>query len=109
MHVMNVACTHDLRAYPPTRLEVSMAGSLWTVEQVAQRLGVRPSTVRAGVTAGQIPAVVLWKGKRRSLVRFRPEDIEQFIQERTTTESQVNGQTPPSCESGTGSFDDHSR
>ena len=56
-----------------------MEESLWTVEQVAQRLGVRPSTVRAGVKSGRIPAVVLWRGKRRSLVRFRPADIERLI------------------------------
>ena len=62
-----------------------MDEALWTVEQVAQRLGVRPSTVRAGVKGGQIPAVVLWKGRRRSLMRFRREDIEQLIKERRTT------------------------
>lgn len=59
-----------------------MEETLITVEEVAQRLGVRPSTVRAGVKSGQIPAIVLWKGKRRSLMRFSPNDIEQLIQER---------------------------
>ena len=62
-----------------------MDESLWTVEEVAHRLGVRPSTVRAGVKAGEIPAVVLWKGRKRSLMRFRREEIEQLIQERSTS------------------------
>ena len=62
-----------------------MEEPLWTVEEVAQRLRVRPSTVRAGVKDGHIPAVILWKGKRRSLVRFRPEDIERLVRERTVT------------------------
>ena len=61
-----------------------MSDKLLSVEEVAMRLGVRPSTVRAGVKRGHIPAVILWKGKRRSLVRFRPEDIERTIRERLT-------------------------
>ena len=60
---------------------------LLSVEDVAQRLGVRPSTVRAGVKRGLIPAVVLWRGKRRSLVRFRSQDIERLIRERTVCAS----------------------
>ena len=60
-----------------------MDKDLFSVEDVARRLGVRPSTVRAGVKRGLIPAVILWRGKRRSLMRFRPEDIERLIRERT--------------------------
>lgn len=60
-----------------------MADELISTEDVAQRLGVKPSTVRAGVKKGLIPAVILWKGRRRSLVRFREEDIERLILDRT--------------------------
>lgn len=59
-----------------------MSESLISIEDVARRLGIRPSTVRAGVKRGVIPAIVLWQGKRRSLVRFRAEDIEQLIRDR---------------------------
>jgi predicted site-specific integrase-resolvase len=64
-------------------VEVEMDDGLVTIERVARRLGVKPSTVRAGVKRGLIPAVVLWRGKRRSLVRFRVEDIERLIRERS--------------------------
>ena len=64
--------------------ELVMEKELLSVEDVARRLNVRPSTVRAGVKKGVIPAVVLWQGKRRSLVRFEPEAIERLIRERTT-------------------------
>ena len=57
---------------------------LLSVKEVAVRLGVRPSTVRAGVKRGLIPAVILWKGRRRSLIRFRAEDVERIIEERAT-------------------------
>lgn len=60
-----------------------MEDILISLDQVARRLGIRPSTVRAGVKHGHIPAVVLWKGKRRSLVRFRVEDIEALVRDRT--------------------------
>jgi len=62
--------------------------SLITVEDVARRLGIRPSTVRVGVKKGVIPAVVLWSGKRRSLIRFRPDDIEKLIEERVRSGQQ---------------------
>jgi predicted site-specific integrase-resolvase len=60
-----------------------MEEGLVSIELVARRLGVKQSTVRAGVKRGLIPAVVLWRGKRRSLVRFRVEDIEALVRDRT--------------------------
>ena len=60
-----------------------MSDALISIEDVARRLGIRPSTVRAGVKKGIIPAVVLWKGRRRSLVRIDPAAIERLIRERT--------------------------
>jgi excisionase family DNA binding protein len=60
-----------------------MSEALLSIEEVARRLGIRPSTVRVGVQKGVIPAVVLWKGKRRSLIRFNPEEIDKLVRERT--------------------------
>ena len=59
-----------------------MSDALLSIEDVARRLGIRPSTVRSGVKRGVIPAVVLWAGRRRSLVRFEAEAIEKLIRER---------------------------
>lgn len=64
-----------------------MSETLMSVEDVARRLGVRPSTVRSGVKRGVIPAVVLWAGRRRSLMRFEPEAIEKLIREKSTVSS----------------------
>ena len=61
-----------------------MSESLLSIEDVARRLGIRPSTVRSGVKRGVIPAVVLWTGRRRSLVRFETEAIEKLIRERSS-------------------------
>ena len=64
-------------------MESHKADTLLTAADVARRLKVRTSTVYEAVAHGRIPAVRLWKGTRRSLIRFRREDIEAFIQERT--------------------------
>ncbi len=56
-----------------------MSENLIPTKDVARRLGITPSAVRAGVRRGQIPVVILWAGRRRRLVRFRPEDIESLI------------------------------
>ena len=59
-----------------------MSASLITARQVAEELNLRISTVYAAANDGRIPCVRLWKGKRRSLIRFRREDIDRLIQER---------------------------
>ena len=64
-----------------------MSDSLLSIEDVARRLGIRPSTVRSGVKRGVIPAVVLWAGRRRSLVRFEADAIEKLIRERRSGSS----------------------
>jgi excisionase family DNA binding protein len=58
---------------------------LLTARDVAKILNVRPVTVYAAASAGRLPSVRLWKGRRRGLVRFRSEDIEAFLRERTVT------------------------
>lgn len=56
---------------------------LLTAEEVATRLRVRVSTVYDAAARGNLPVVRLWAGKKRSLLRFRREDIEQFLQKNT--------------------------
>ncbi len=57
---------------------------LLTAEEVGQRLRLKPATVYEAAADGRIPCVKLWKGRRKALVRFRPEDIERLIRERST-------------------------
>ena len=53
-----------------------MSNSLLTAQQVAELLNVKAKTVYAAAEAGRIPCVRLWQGKRRSLLRFSREAIE---------------------------------
>ena len=57
--------------------------SLLTVAQVAEICHLRPATVYSAVSRNLLPAVILWKGRRRRVVRFRLEDLERFIRERS--------------------------
>ena len=60
---------------------------LLTATNVATLLNIRKSTVYDAVEKGRLPAVSLWKGKRRTFLRFRRTDIEAFIRERVTAPS----------------------
>jgi len=60
-----------------------MDESLLTAAQVARILGVRVSTVYDAVARKRLPAVKLWTGRRRALIRFRRSEIEELIRERT--------------------------
>lgn len=51
---------------------------LLNVQQVAEKLGVRPSTIYQWVHAEFIPHV-----KLRNLVRFREEDVEAWVASKT--------------------------
>ena len=57
--------------------------SLLTAKDVAKILNIKRSTVYEAVVRGRLPAVSLWKGKRRTFLRFRCSDIEEFIRQRT--------------------------
>ena len=59
------------------------AASLLTAEEVATRLRIKPATVYQAAAEGRTPHVRLWEGNRRALIRFRAEDIERLIRERT--------------------------
>ena len=61
-----------------------METPLITAEAVAKLLSVKVSTVYDAVARGRIPAVRLWSGRRRPLLRFRRQDIERLIRERTS-------------------------
>ena len=50
---------------------------------VAALLNLKRSTVYDLARRGLIPYVILATGKRRSLIRFRREDIERLIEERS--------------------------
>lgn len=57
--------------------------TLLDARAVSEWLGVSPSTVYDAAARGLLPTVKLWKGKRRTLLRFRRSDIELFIQQRS--------------------------
>lgn len=65
---------------------------LLSAEEVARLLNIKVSTVYDAVARRRLPAVQLWKGNRRSLIRFRRQDIEDFIRARTVSPAQVKGQ-----------------
>ena len=64
-----------------------MSDQLMTAEQVAHLLLLKPSTIRDAARRGKIPCVRLWTGKRKTLLRFKRSEIEQFIRERTVPAS----------------------
>lgn len=54
--------------------------SLLRPAQVAELLNVRPSTLYALCYRGVLPYIRIRQGKRRPLLRFKQQDIEQFLQ-----------------------------
>jgi excisionase family DNA binding protein len=54
---------------------------LLTAEEVASLLRVKASTVYDAAARGVLPVLRLWKGKRRTLIRFQRADIDSFIRE----------------------------
>lgn len=57
---------------------------LLTAEEVARILNIKVSTVYDGVYRGHLPAVRIWKGRKRSLIRFTSEDLRTFIDSKRT-------------------------
>ena len=74
-----------------------MSDPLLTANQVAALLAVQPSTVYAAVALGKIPCVRLWKGQRRSLLRFRRQDIDRLIRERSSNQMGPSGSSNPTA------------
>jgi excisionase family DNA binding protein len=52
---------------------------LLTPAEVGRMLRISLSTVYGAASSGRIPAVTLWRGRRRSLLRFRRTDIEALV------------------------------
>lgn len=67
-------------------VELSLADPLWTVEDVAQFLGVAPKTVRKWQLAGALPFVKLG-GK---LVRFRPAAVRAWVDDQAVKPSEAD-------------------
>ena len=57
---------------------------LLTAEDVSRLLNLKVPTIYDAVAKGRLPAVRLWRGSRRSVLRFRAEDIRRIIRERST-------------------------
>ena len=55
---------------------------LLTTAEVARMLGLSTITVYRQAKMGLLPHVVVIKGERRDVIRFRYEDIEAYINER---------------------------
>ena len=56
---------------------------LLTPAEVARLLAVRPATIYAAAARGALPCIRVWRGERRTLLRFRDEDIQRILRERT--------------------------
>ena len=56
-----------------------MMQKLLTVADVADLLQVSRSAIYAWVAEGYLPAVVMHRGSKKPVVRFRPETIDAFI------------------------------
>jgi len=52
---------------------------LLTPHEVAELLRVKISTIYSAASTGKLPAVRLWRGKRKSLLRFKRSEIERLI------------------------------
>ena len=55
---------------------------LLDAQVVAKWLDVAVTTVYEQAARGVLPHVRLWKGTRRTLIRFRKGDVERFIRDR---------------------------
>lgn len=85
-----------------------MTDSLIDARQVARLLGVRPSTVYALCRRGELIHIRLGERRRRPLIRFRLEDLQALLQQRTIgpvprqswTASPVKNDTPDKAAAG---------
>jgi excisionase family DNA binding protein len=74
---------------------IKPADQLLTVKEVADLLRLAPSTVFDAAARGDLPCVRLWKGRRKSLLRFRREQIERLMNEGMTPRNQETGPGKP--------------
>ena len=55
---------------------------LFTSDEVAEQLNVSPEQIRALIRGGQLAAVNVGSGKKRSLYRISPEALKDFLRHR---------------------------
>ena len=53
--------------------------TILTVKEAGEKLRLHPSTVLKLFDAGVLPGIVLTKGMRKRVVRFRLEAVEEFL------------------------------
>ena len=56
---------------------------LLTAKDVAALLNIKKSTLYEAVANGRLPVVRLWRGRRRTLLRFHRTEIEEFLRQRS--------------------------
>ena len=64
---------------------------LLKAEKVAEMLDVSPSTLSRMCSSGNIPHIILRSGVRKKTIRFRGEDVDLWLAQRT-----LNQIDPPS-------------
>ncbi len=66
---------------------MSPPGQLLTIAEVAKRMNVSRCVVYGLIAYGKLRFIDLTKGtgRQRRTIRFRPEWIEEFLEEQTTT------------------------
>jgi predicted DNA-binding transcriptional regulator AlpA len=70
----------------PTRPFSVQSAALLTLDQVAGQLGVSKAWVRDHATRRNPRIPVVRLGGKRALLRFRPQDVEQFISRHLVSE-----------------------
>jgi excisionase family DNA binding protein len=65
------------------------AAKLLTLDEVASQLGVSKAWVRDHATRRNPRIPVVRFGGRRAVLRFRPQDVEEFIAQHLVLEPQV--------------------
>ncbi|MBZ5639932.1 MAG: helix-turn-helix domain-containing protein [Acidobacteriia bacterium] len=60
-----------------------MSDQFLHAREVATLLNIKISTVYALCRRGELVHIRLGEGRRRPLIRFRREDLDQFLQDRT--------------------------
>lgn len=78
--------TRETQPQPSPFSPAELQPRLWTLDEVAEFLQMSKDWVRDHATRRQprIPSIRL--GDRRAVLRFRPEDIRQFVNENLSQE-----------------------
>jgi excisionase family DNA binding protein len=66
-------------------MTTELTATLLTAEEVGRLLRLKPATVYEAASDGRIPCVRLWQGRRKALIRFRRDQIQALMQDRSTS------------------------